>query len=148
MVSLESRFRSDEEEIAAKVLEGEAIMINLSNGIYYSLNKAGALMWELIAAGYRLGDVVTVVTKRYDVSAQQVEADLGRLAQELLQERLVAAAGPDQPSPVVSPVEEGARLPYECPKLEVYRDIGHLIALDPPMPGLKDVPWNEPSEKP
>jgi Coenzyme PQQ synthesis protein D (PqqD) len=147
MVSLESRFRSDEAEIAAKVLEGEAIMINLSNGIYYSLNKAGALMWELIAAGYRLGDVVSVVTKRYDVSAEQAAADLGRLAEELLQERLVVA-GPDQPSPVVSPVEDGSRLAYESPKLEVYRDIGHLIALDPPMPGLKDVPWNEPSEKP
>ena len=36
-----ARFRLVEPHVAAKVLDGEAILINLANGMYYSLAETG-----------------------------------------------------------------------------------------------------------
>jgi hypothetical protein len=36
---------------------------------------------------------------------------------------------------------------YEPPKLNAYRDMGDLLALDPPMPGLEDIPWEGAEDK-
>ena len=38
------------------------------------------------------------------------------------------------------------RLVYEPPQLNIYRDMGDLLALDPPVPGLGD-PWMDPGLK-
>ena len=46
MPGLQSRLKPNEEEVAAKVLDGEAILINLSNGAYYSTDKRGAFIWS------------------------------------------------------------------------------------------------------
>jgi hypothetical protein len=41
MLSLAQHVRPNSEEVAAKVMDGEAILINLSNGIYYRMVKWG-----------------------------------------------------------------------------------------------------------
>jgi hypothetical protein len=128
--------------VAAKVVEGEAIIINLSNGIYYSMENVGAFIWEYMAAGLSLGEIVTTVTTQYEVSAEHAQADLEQLAAQLVEEGIVQPTD-DDPSPLDRPGADGrTRLPYDPPRLEIFRDIGHLLALDPPMPGLRDVPWN------
>ena len=43
MLNLHHCFRPREEEIASKVIDGEAIIINLANGVYYSMDKVGAM---------------------------------------------------------------------------------------------------------
>jgi hypothetical protein len=142
VLTLQTRLRPNNEGVAAKVFEGEAIIINLSNGIYYSMDNVGALIWEQIEAGLSLGEIVATLTARYDVSAQQAQADLERLAGELVEEGIVLPTS-DDGSPLDRPHAVGETgLPYDSPRLEIYRDIGHLLALDPPMPGLRDVPWN------
>ena len=44
MLMLKHRMQPNKEEVAAKVMDGEAILINLSNGIYYSMDKVGAVV--------------------------------------------------------------------------------------------------------
>ena len=58
MFTLQNRLRPNEAEVAAKVLDGEAIIINLSNGIYYSMDKVGGLIWEMIERGRSLQEIV------------------------------------------------------------------------------------------
>jgi hypothetical protein len=146
MLNPETRLRPNDAEVAAKVVDGEAIMINLSNGIYYSLGHTGGLMWELLVGGRSLAQTSRTVAERYDVSTERAEADVERLAAELLRENLVTVAPGDGPSGELPPASAGGRAAYEAPKLEIFRDLGHLIALDPPMPGMKDVAWHEPGQ--
>ena len=42
MSGLPERFRVNTEEVAAKVIDGEAIIINLTTGVYYSMDGVGA----------------------------------------------------------------------------------------------------------
>jgi Coenzyme PQQ synthesis protein D (PqqD) len=147
MITAQSRFRAREEEVAAKVMDGEAILINLSNGIYYSMDKAGGLVWEMVEGRRSVEEMAACIVARYEVSAEQARADLERLMEELVQENLVTEAEEGTAGSGVSEPAVTERLPYEAPKLNIYRDMGDLLALDPPTPGLQDLSWKENEEE-
>jgi len=146
MLNLHRCFRPREEEVASKVIDGEAIIINLANGVYYSMDKVGALVWERLQAGYTLDDVIRSVTAAYDVSPEHAESNVVELVEVLLQENLVVTSenGSSHSAEVIAEQED--KLPYELPKLNIYRDMGDLLALDPPVPGLADTPCKEPED--
>jgi hypothetical protein len=146
MLSLHHCFPPREEEVASKVIDGEAIIINLANGVYYSMDKVGALVWDRLQAGHTLDDVIVAVTGAYDVSRDQAESDVRELVQELVQENLVVTSENGKHAPAEATTDLRDKLPYELPKLNIYRDMGDLLALDPPVPGLGDTPWKEPEE--
>jgi len=149
MPESENRLRANDAECAAKVLDGEAVIINLLNGTYYSLDKAGAVVWELAAGGNTIAEIVGGVTARYDVDAPRAQSDVERLVSDLLAERLLVPANGGGASGGASLVESSSgaaatRLPYDAPMLTTYRDMADLLALDPPMPRLEDIVWEEP----
>jgi len=146
MLNLHHCFRPRDEEVASKVIDGEAIIINLANGVYYSTDKVGALVWDLLQAGNRVEEVILAVTSRYDVAREQAETDVRDLVEELLQENLVASTENGTGNAAEVKMEQQEKAPYELPKLNIYRDMGDLLALDPPVPGLGDTPWKEPEE--
>ena len=143
MPALDNRYDPNQAEVAAEVIDGEAILINLSSGVYYSLDKAGGLAWELIAAGSSLAEVAASLAERYEVAPAQAEADVVQLAADLEREDLVRMAqGSASRPPAPSAVAPEHKLPYETLALTIYRDMGDLLALDPPMPALDDIPWD------
>jgi hypothetical protein len=146
MLSLHHCFRPREEEVAAKVIDGEAIIINLANGVYYSMDKVGALVWDQLQAGHTLEEVIATVTSHYTVPREQVELNVQELVRELIQENLVVASENGKPAVAEAITEQEGKLPYELPKLNIYRDMGDLLALDPPVPGLGDTPWKDAEE--
>ena len=87
MLSPHSRFRPNNEEVAAKVMDGEAIIINLSNGIYYSTDGIGGIVWEMIEGGHNLEEIGSTVLTRYEVSSKQAHADVEQLILEFIQEK-------------------------------------------------------------
>jgi hypothetical protein len=146
MLNLNHCFRPREEEVASKVIDGEAIIINLANGVYYSMDKVGALVWDRLQLGHTLDDVITTVTGSYDVAREQAESNVRDLVEELVQENLVVSTENGVAAPTETAMEQQEKAPYDIPKLNIYRDMGDLLALDPPVPGLGDTPWKEPEE--
>jgi hypothetical protein len=146
MLNLHHCFRPREEEVASKVIDGEAIIINLANGVYYSMDKVGAFVWDLLQAGHTLENVIAAIAEHYDVSRDQAESNVLELVQELVQENLVVSSENGKPAIAEPSAEQSDKLPYELPKLNIYRDMGDLLALDPPVPGLGDTPWKDPDD--
>jgi hypothetical protein len=140
MLEPRSRFIPNEDECAAKVIDGEAVLINLSNGTYYSMDRSGGFIWALIAEGRSVDEIVDGVVSSYDVDRGRAMADVQRLITELASEKLVMPAVGE--GLVSSPVIAGSeKQTYDEPRLNSYRDMADLLALDPPMPGIKEVPW-------
>lgn len=138
MAELRGTFAPDPDEVVAKVIDGELIVIRLDDGTYYSMAGAGATAWTLLVAGHDLGAVAAAVAGAYGIALAQAEADVSALVHELLDERLLApTAGPAVPLAALAPAGAAA---YEPPRLEIYRDMGNLLALDPPTPGIDDMP--------
>jgi len=147
MLTLDQRFHPCE-QVASRVFDGEAILINMSTGMYYSMVDVGGRVWELLEARRSLDEIVLSITARYDVSREQAEADVQRLAADLLREDLIAATHDGTPAPAIADTPPQATLPYQAPRLDVYRDMGDLLALDPPAPQLMNIAWNEPGDEP
>ena len=144
MLTFNHCLRPSGEEIAAKVIDGEAIIINLASGIYYSMDKVGGSIWEMIEAGRTLQEILSVILARYDVSHEQAQNDIEQLVNDLLQENLVIAGENGIHSNGLETTANLQKLPYESPKLNTYRDMGDLLALDPPTPGLETIAWKDP----
>lgn len=143
-MSLHTRLSVNEEELSAKVIDGEAIIINFSNGIYYSLDGVGGVVWEMIERGYTVEEMIKAISAHYKVSPEAVKLDLERLERELVEENLVKVSDQKSPKEETQKREIQQNGSYDSPKLNIYRDMGQLLALDPPMPGLTDMAWKEP----
>jgi hypothetical protein len=122
--------------VAARVVDGEAIIIHLETGRYYSAEGVGAILWQLLDSGIPLGDITAGLTDRFGPSAQQARQDLERFVAELVREELLVS---DDASATASAGVDTAfaDIAYSTPTLHAYRDMADLLALDPPMPSLK-----------
>ena len=56
-------------EVAAKVIDGEAILINLSTGLYYSMGKVGGRVWSLIEQNRNSRDIASAISAEYEITA-------------------------------------------------------------------------------
>jgi hypothetical protein len=132
MMQTTSRFRVNEKLVTSKIIDGEAIIINLASGMYYSLDKTGALVWMLIGDGYSPEECADVLGGRFSVPVDRVREDVDRLVNDLVAQNLVLPAGDIARTGeiVLDPaVGEG----YETPVLNSYNDMGDVLALDPPL---------------
>ena len=132
------RFKLAGDDIVAKVMDGEAIIMNLTSGVYYSSYGVGGAIWEALQHGTALGDILAMLAARYDVEPAKAETDLYRFVGELESESLIRPNG-TMHSPSSPPRENaGSRQSYQEPELHIYSDMGDLLALDPPAPDLYD----------
>ena len=53
-----TRYARNTDEVVSKVIDGEAIIINLTNGVYYSIDKAGARIWDLVIQSANPSEIV------------------------------------------------------------------------------------------
>jgi hypothetical protein len=71
-------------DLLSSELEGEAVILDLSSGVYFGLNSVGARIWELIQGGRDLLSVRDALVAEFDVAPARCEADLvgvvGRMA--------------------------------------------------------------------
>jgi hypothetical protein len=143
MLPWQRRVGPNEQAVAARVIDGEAIIINLKTGVYYSTDNVGATLWELVEQRRSLQEMVQAIVARYWVPREQAESDVQRLMAELIQEDLVSLSDGDgartEPAAALAP----GRAAYDPPRLDIYRDMGDLLALDPPAPGFEQTPWEK-----
>jgi len=123
--------------VVARVIDGEAIIINLASGLYYATRGAGAVVWEGVEAGLPVGEIVSAVCRQFAVAPEMAETDVHRLIDDLVEEQLIApnAAANGMSSPMSQP--ESAGLTYVAPNLVKYTDMAQFLALDPPLPNLE-----------
>jgi hypothetical protein len=133
--------------VLAKVVDGEAILINVGTGTYYSLTGIGGRVWQWIEADKSIDEMVLALTRNYDVTPEDALKDISALVADLTTEGLVTtSAGKDTVKPPAAATESPPKTPYETPQLDIYRDMQDLLALDPPMPGLRTIPWADPEK--
>ena len=134
------RFRVNSDEVTSKILDGEAIIINLSDGVYYSLVGPGTVVWAMASAGSGAEEIAGELIARYGETSDDVRADVDSLLEKLVGERLLVPAAEGAAGGAV-PEELPSGGDYSTPELEKYDDMSDMLALDPPLPGVRDLPW-------
>jgi Coenzyme PQQ synthesis protein D (PqqD) len=126
------RYRVNSPQVINETIDGEAIMINLATGSYYSLDRVGGEVWALLEASLPVDDIVAELGRRYDAAEGEIRRGVDDLLQQLAGEELVVPCGDGDP--VRSRSSEPAlaeRSPFHPPKLEKFTDMQDLILLDP-----------------
>jgi hypothetical protein len=78
------------EKVIFKKVGEETVLLDFEAGVYYGLDPIGTRMWELLAEGQSLDEVVRCMTAEYEVDAETLTRDLGTLLGELASRGLVA----------------------------------------------------------
>jgi hypothetical protein len=64
-------------------LGGEAAILNLRTGRYYSLDPVGAAIWKLIEQPRTVADIRDAILARFEVETERCELDLFQLFEKL-----------------------------------------------------------------
>jgi hypothetical protein len=126
------RYRVNSPQVINETIDGEAIMINLATGGYYSLDRVGGDVWSLLEASLPVDDIVAELGRRYDAPEDDIRRGVEDLLQRLTGEELVVPCDDAEPvGPVPAPSAPAERPPFSPPRLEKFTDMQDLILLDP-----------------
>jgi hypothetical protein len=127
------RYRVNSPNVINETIDGEAIMINLATGSYYSLDRVGGDVWALLEASLPVDDIVEELGRRYDAAEDDIRSELDGLLHQLSDEELVVPCHDDYPAGAAASLEPvpAGRPPFRAPRLEKFTDMQDLILLDP-----------------
>jgi hypothetical protein len=87
-LTLDSRVEPAEELLSSE-LDGEAVILDLTSGVYFGLNGVGARVWELLGEARDLRAVRDTLIDEFEVEPGRCEADLIELVGRMVSGGLV-----------------------------------------------------------
>lgn len=134
-------YRARDENVVSSIVDEEAIIMDLSSGVYFSADGVGAVIWDGVACGFEVTEIKRRILQSFSADAAGLDADFEIFAASLLANKLVEVAH-GIASPLVDwsmplPV---AKRHYEPPILNRYDDMPDLRLLDP-IHDVKETGW-------
>lgn len=134
---LSARYRVNKSKVIFEAFEDEMVLINLDSGNYYSFSGSGALIWELLAGGESVNEIVARLREHFSDDGAEIESSVSSFVENVVSEGLVfprddEISGNDRAetgasSPKLLP--KGGR--FEAPRLQKFSDMQELLLLDP-----------------
>jgi hypothetical protein len=134
--------------VVHETIDGETILIHLGTGTYYSLDGAGATVWQLLAEGVAHGELAARLGARYEAEPALVEPSVASFVGELLEEGLLVTGEPGSaaPSAPAAVQDVGNAVPaaggaFVEPVLHKYTDMQEFMLVDPLHDVEADAGW-------
>jgi hypothetical protein len=131
------RFEVDRRRVVHETIDGEAILIHMETGFYYSLEGAGAEIWNGLVAGGSAGEVAAGLRARYQAAPDTIEHAVSELAAELCREGLLdeadatGANGAPAPTPASGNGAPTTPKDFAAPVLHRFTDMADFMLVDP-----------------
>jgi len=122
--------------VVSDIIDGEAVILSLVTGNYYSLEGSGAEIWDLLVQGLAITEVTETLSGRYGVGLEVIEAAVTQLIHDLEAEELISQVeSRDSDASNAFTVSDSAKSnpgqAFIPPKLVKYTDLQDLLLLDP-----------------
>ena len=88
MISLES-YPKQCEDLVCRVIDGEVVILTTDGRNIHSLNPVGSVIWELSDGTKSIGEIISIICKRFDVSSKDAEADVLEFEAQLIEKNLL-----------------------------------------------------------
>jgi len=119
-------FKLAEVSVVTEVIDGEAIIVDMRNGCYFSTDGLGARLWQAAIAGVSRETMLAAVAQTYPTVADGAEA-AGAFLDKLVEHDLLRVSE----AATAETALEGFPTAYAAPSLEQHSDMQDLIMLDP-----------------
>jgi hypothetical protein len=127
-------FQINTPAVVSEIIDGEAVIINLKSGNYYSTEEVGSLLWGGIEQGKTYPQLLDLLRMAFGTVPEDLPAAIDPFIDELIAHELIreapaesACALSDQ---IALPQVNGVR-DFRAPVLNVYPDMKDLLLLDP-----------------
>lgn len=77
------------ENVQWTALEGEAVLVDLDSGVYFTLNRIGSAIWEKLGEERNLDGIIDAVCMGFDANREAVTVDVRTFVADLERERLI-----------------------------------------------------------
>ena len=118
------RFTINAPDVVSEDFSGQTVILNLSDGRYFSLGGIASPVWNLLLAG----QTPQAICDSLGASRPELVDEAGRFVDRLLELNLVRLDQDDATAPTVAITESWAG---ESPQIEVFDDLAELIFADP-----------------
>jgi hypothetical protein len=133
--------------VTHETIDGEAVIINLDSGNYYSLVEVGSFIWGLVDRGASAFEVQTLVLQTYQGNSADVDRGVQELLAQLQQENLIVPVNGSTGSDLsqLESSSNGHEKPsFSPPLLHKYSDMQELLLLDP-IHDVDEAGWPKPN---
>ncbi len=128
-------FRINSPNVIHEIIDGEAVLVNLQTGSYYSIDKVGAVVWDYVEKGLSTHQIVEAIAGGYHGELAQINQGVQQLFTQLQNEQLIVpseAPSSNGHAHSLDGVGNGQDKPqFEAPVLHKYTDMEDLLLLDP-----------------
>jgi hypothetical protein len=134
-VDLQAYFRVKRPTVVSEIIDGEAVVINLDKGIYYSMEGSGAVIWSRFEAGAVVQQIIDDLCKQYTGDSADIRTVLCAFVEQLVNEDLITSgvpvqtAAPNGKSSTDTPTYP--KPDFVSPLLQKFTDMEALLLLDP-----------------
>jgi Coenzyme PQQ synthesis protein D (PqqD) len=82
------------EHVRCRRFDEDLVMVDLEGGEYFALDAVGGRMWDLLVSGKTPAEVGAILAAEYEASEDEIFRDCMKLADDLLQRRLLVVRLP------------------------------------------------------
>lgn len=82
-------------DVLYRDLEGQAVILDLSSGLYFGLNEVGTRIWTLMAEGRDISTIVQALAREFDADESTIERDVRDLVDLLRSRNLISSTTDD-----------------------------------------------------
>lgn len=135
------RYRVNPSNVVFDTFEdGEAAVINLVTGTYYSLTGSAPVLWPRFVEGISSDELIAFASNIYNTTNRSLVASVEAFVAELVREGLIEVDNNPMLTSDASAAPEVAGATFVEPKVERFDDLQELILLDP-VHDVSDLGW-------
>ena len=149
MKSLE-KLKVNAPNVVHETIDGEAILLDLKTGNYFSLDGSAALIWEFIDKTGSWSEAVNLMTAANKAQKDSISASVKGFVEKLVEEKLLVKANGVPAAADTGDLARqlsGAAKSFTPPLVNKYSDMQDLLLLDP-IHDVDEKGWPESKDNP
>ena len=88
-MDITEKYISRGKDVKFRELDSQCVLLNLETGAYYTLNRVGAFIWDLLDGNRRVHEIIDRVVDRFRVARGVAADDVKALLEDLEGEGLI-----------------------------------------------------------
>jgi DNA-binding NarL/FixJ family response regulator len=130
-----THYQVNSPNVIHEIIDGEAVLVNMANGSYYSIDSVGAVVWDYIEKGLSGSQIVEAISDQYAGEQAEIATGIEQLIGDLEAEQLIVAAESTTNNYKAAAESQANPLQnkpkFVPPILNKYTDMEDLLLLDP-----------------
>jgi len=133
-MNMTTRYHINDAEIIHELIDGEVMLLNLTNGNYFSLDNVGVIIWEMISQNCTVEVLIEAIAGFDSANKDSMEAAIRQVVAQMIEEGLIIPVENDATfnrKDIIKSIDTRLRdgsIQFITPVLHMYKDIQEKYA--------------------